>query len=331
MREDDLRTLLEDLGLEKIKKSGDNFQFCCPFHGERHPSAGIHIEKLIGKCFTCGETFTLPKLVAHVLDIPIYKAINYIEEYFNVKFQQLYVDFDIEQKELFTRFTLPHYYIAPFKSGKVFHKYMLDRGFTKDTLRNFLVGWDDEKLRVTIPLFYEDETLGGVIGRAVLNDKIDGKRNPEYEVVYGNSPKYYIYEKAPVGEMLFPLNKVEVIDGTVILIEGTLDAMWLYQHGYTNTLCTFSNKMFNKSKKLYNQLYYLNKLGVKSVILFKDNDEAGKVGQEHDYKLLRDNFKVYKVDYVSNKKDPQSCTKDELDYMLSNISYYNTKKFKKFV
>ena len=72
-----------------------------PFHGERRPSAGIHIYDEMGKCFACDETFTLSKLIAHCLDFRTvnggynyHKAHMWLEEKFNVKYKPL----DIKSK-----------------------------------------------------------------------------------------------------------------------------------------------------------------------------------------------------------------------------------------
>lgn len=37
------------------KRSGDEWWFCCPFHGERTPSLHVHEAKRIWKCFGCGR------------------------------------------------------------------------------------------------------------------------------------------------------------------------------------------------------------------------------------------------------------------------------------
>src|SRR3712207_9047843 len=68
-----LKGVLREIGIGagrygEFKDSGDNVQFCCPFHGETRPSCGINVYNLTGKCFACGETFNLAKLVAFQLE-----------------------------------------------------------------------------------------------------------------------------------------------------------------------------------------------------------------------------------------------------------------------
>src|SRR3712207_9591869 len=70
-----LKGVLREIGIGagrygEFKDSGDNVQFCCPFHGETRPSCGINVYNLTGKGFAWGETFNLAKLVPFQLEYP---------------------------------------------------------------------------------------------------------------------------------------------------------------------------------------------------------------------------------------------------------------------
>lgn len=354
MTRDELKQLLRELNISSgkypdYKDSGDNIMICCPFHGERNPSCGISVTKLTGQCFSCGETFNLPKLIAHCkgwthqrksLNSNTYtiydyaKADEWLEEKFNIEKKVVKKDIikridvmDLDDPPHPQRHELPRTRLAVYKSGKVAHKYLLDRGFTKDTLKKFMIGWDDDRKRVTIPVFWEDGALCGIIGRAVLDNKKDGVVNRAYEKVYGAQPKYYIYDNFPVGEILFPLPHFQLVDDMAVLVEGTLDAMYQHQNGFPMFLSTFKAKMFyNNVKRMSNQIELLKKMGVKKVLLLRDNDEAGIAGAEHDYKLLKYDFKVYTTAYPEGIKDPQQIDKVTMEQMLSNMYPYKIGK-----
>jgi DNA primase len=348
-----MKEILEDLGVDAgykggFKDSGVNIQLCCPFHQESRPSAGIHVEDGYGHCFGCGETFTLPKLVAFMKDMykenigggaPLYdytKAIRWLEDNYNYEqvttdtefdsalFIDDYID-DAEEEE--ERFTLPPIFTAPFKCGKATHEYYYDRGFSKDDVRQFRVGWDKVKNRVVFPVYYEDDVLCGVIGRAVLNEN-----HKLYDKTYfgANCAKYYIYENAPIKYFLYPLwlfkpRRFKNGAHRAILVEGFMDAQWLHKHGYPETLSTVVSKMaFDKAVGYSPQIEKLIALGVNEIILFKDNDEAGERGNEKDAKqLMANNFKVYSVTYPSDDlKDPQTLSKSQIDYMIKHRRPY---------
>lgn len=358
MERDQMKALLLEIGLTggkrgELKDSGDNVQFCCPFHGETRPSAGIHVYDEIGRCFSCGETFNLTKLVAHCKDWKHsfrdkegnkFENYNYsmadewLEEKYNIEKKTVHKEasgiiriedeLEEEEEELAPeRHTMSRVKLAVFKSGKAVHSYFFERGFTKETAKKFLIGWDNKRMRVTIPVLWEDGVPCGVIGRAVLEMKIEGKRNPEFYSIYkmGNDFKYHIYDNFPVGDVLFPLPHFKPVDDMAVLVEGQFDAMWAHQLGFTQFVSTLGSKMsYNRRLNRCKQIELLQKHGVKKVLLLRDPDEAGMKGAEHDYKLLKqEGIIVYGTDYPEGKSDPQELTATEIEHMLSNKYLFN--------
>ncbi|MBO8161071.1 MAG: toprim domain-containing protein [Thermosipho sp. (in: Bacteria)] len=291
-------------------KVKDNIQFCCTVHGEKNPSAGIHVEKQIFHCFSCHASGDISWLLFKSLDNikSVQQADEFLKERYGVDIRQIdfkvreikrYEDFIGLEEEINKRFELPRVKLAPYKSGKETYQYFFDRGFTKQTVKEFMIGRDVINKTITIPLFWEDNTLCGVIGRYVI-------KRPK-------NSRYKIYHNTPVGDILYPLHKFEPIDNTVILVEGILDALWLHQLGFKNALATLTNSMTR------NQAEIVKKLANKFIDM-SDNDERGSIATEKYKKyLLRDmiGFTV-KHAYPEGKKDPQECTKEEIEYMLNN-------------
>lgn len=318
MREYDLHNLLEELGLHKVRSlqgnKGLNFMFCCPFHGERKPSAGIHIEGY-GQCFACGEKFSLAKLVAKCKGVSFDAAQAYLEERYNVKRKTVGNGLvikrygEIEKAE--KRFELPKFKLAPFRSGKEIHNYFFDRGLTEKTAQKFMVGWDSKQKRITVPIFYYDNVLAGFIGRAITDD-------PEkYYRIYKEAPKYFIYERFPLKGVFFGEN---VYDGndTAIIVEGTFDLMWMHQLGFTNTLsCMIANFPQRSEAPAM-----LSRLGIKKVVLMLDNDFAGSAGTHNAYESLKHHFLLYSVEYPENTKDPMDLDVLDIRNMLKNKKLY---------
>jgi DNA primase len=351
MREHELKEILEyELDLKKVRRhtgrKGVNFMFCCPFHHESRPSAGILLENgdAYGQCYGCGETFSLGKLVGHVLDIGTIEGINWLEEKYNVAKKEFEstrtlrrYDERQESEKLGKkgRFTLPRAKIAPFRSGKETHKYFFDRGFTKDTVKENLIGWDRVKKRVTVPIFHPDGELAGIIGRAVLEQYKNGKYNPKYRKVYGELPKYYIYENFPIGEVLFGSHDFPVGNDTALLVEGTFDRLWMKQIGFPEALSIIVAKMaIDKKTGASTQKEILRKLGVKKVIFMHDNDKAGEMGKQMAYEILKDDFTCYDTKYPEGWKDPLGddehppLTREQVEKMLANKVRYGKSKRK---
>lgn len=327
MNEVELQELLEDLGLDKIRmrngRKGINFTFSCPKHTDRKPSAGVVLDgySVYGGCFSCKWRFTLPQLVAECRGINEWDALQEINERFNLHHRKLRISkfrYYEEEKEENKRFELPYMKLAPFKSGKSTHKYFLDRGFNQATVNKFLIGWDRVKKRITIPIFYQDGVLAGIIERAVLDEN-----DERYAVMYGNEPKYLIYKNFPIGSIFFGEHCFSPIDETVILVEGSFDIMWMHQLGFTNTLSTIIANLTEKQRD------FLFKYPIKNVVLFYDNDSAGRKACSVAYELLKPFFRVYTVEYPDNTKDPMDLDKEHIQAMLDNKKFYWKTSLKK--
>lgn len=344
MEREQLKMLLAEIGVDAGKRgyykdSGDNIQFCCPFHGETRPSCGINIYTEVGSCFACGTGYNIPKLVAHCMDWVLprgeynYAEANaWLEEKYNLDKKQVFQkhmgviriedDEDAEEEPVPTRHEMSRNALAVFKSGKAIHDYFFERGFTKETARKFLVGWDEKRMRITVPVIWGDGVPCGIIGRAVLEMKIDGETNQEFFDVYeeGNNVKYHIYDNFPVGEILFPLPQFELVEDTAIIVEGQYDAMWCHQLGFPQTLASLGSKLvYNKRLQSSKQIDLLTSMGVKKVILIRDKDKAGMEGIERDVKLLKkEGIIPYGITYPKGKSDPQELTAKELKKMIEN-------------
>ena len=308
--------LLYYLGTDKVVyKPGNKWiQFNCTVHNESHPSAGVNIENNIYNCFSCGSSGTLDWLCYNSNKDEfksVAKAREFLEKRYKVKFDEEneldFIDLNdydevknnkkIKLKKSQERTVLPIKTIAPYRSGKETYKYFFSRGFTKQTMIDFKVGRDIVNKTVTVPIFYEDKQLAGVIGRYISKNC---PKNERYKV--------YDFEKSSVT---FPQDKLEVKDNTIILVEGLLDALWMHQNNYCNTQAILGNKLTRK------QANYL-KSKAKIFIRAFDNDEGGERAKLSFDKLMS-GVKVYDVTYPKGVKDVQEMDKSQLDYMFNNL------------
>lgn len=343
-----MESLLRDIGLDKVKKhtgrKGSNFMFCCPFHGEKRPSAGIVVthDGGYGQCYSCDETFSLVKLVGHVLGLNFPDAKSWLEERYNVDFREFSSDetrrikryeeyFEIQEKSgEKIRHELPRVELAPFRSGKETHKYFFERGFDFNDVQRHMVGWDRVRKRVTIPIFHPDGVLAGFTGRAVLEPKRKGRPNPKYIKAYGSLPKYYIYDNFPIGEVLYGSHDFKADDGTALIVEGPLDIMWLHKLGFNNVLCTIVAKMsMDKKTGFSTQKEIMMQLGVKKVIFMQDNDDAGRVGKKLANEILSPDIVCYDTEYPDEWNDPVGMSRKQIETMLSNKHRYGKTKLRR--
>lgn len=326
----DVIDILHSIGVPQIQSKyiyseKPNVQCCCPVHGESTPSMGVNVETLQTHCFACHFKGSLSWLVYNArkddfrglseVNEWIYKRYGVDldeqarldEQFFNKQLLR-YEDVAHETPQEKERKTLPKSYLAPFKSGKETYKYFFKRGFTKETMQKFMIGRDLQEGLVTVPIFWEDNTVAGMIGRYI------DKKRPK------NSR--YAVREVPKAEITFPQNHLEVIDDTIIIVEGLLDSLWLHQLGFTNAQAILGNEMS------YQQRDYLISKASKFVVMV-DNDEGGKTASERIHRLLK-GYTLYTVEYPEGAKDPQDCTFDEIQEMLDNKTTKLTKKIRRY-
>jgi hypothetical protein len=103
-------------------------------------------------------------------------------------------------------------------------RYMLERGFSKATLRSWDIGYDKDARRVTFPVFDREGRLVGVTKRAVEPDV-----QPRYlHVNYQKGLVLYGEHRAEAYASRLPL----------ILVEGPTSVLRASQHGVPNVVAT---------------------------------------------------------------------------------------------
>lgn len=290
--------------------------------GESNPSAGINLNYVpetsntslqVFNCLACGASGSIPKFL--FLSLPdkfknVSQAITFLNRRYGVDIgtkkrkEQGELTLNLKSYDQLTtkeeaRFELPLYKLAPYKSGKETYQYFYDRGLTKETVKKFMIGRDLDNQTVTVPIFWEDNSLCGIIGRYIDPNRPSNSRFKIYEF--------------PKGKTLFPLNHFRSDNGEIILVEGLFDAIYMHQLGYTNTLTTFNNSITTAQARM------LSSLG-NTVIDMIDNDIRGREGAEVMRKRLSHDFIWKHVPFPIYGKDPMDWRPEDIRYMLSNKS-----------
>jgi len=302
--------LLTYVGVTKRrwKVNGDSCQFCCPIHKESRPSCGVSASLQLFHCFSCSAAGTFDYFLHKALPDEfrnMKQAAEFIRSQYNVDvslFNDEYLERimryeDFYNKEETPRKVKPLHSIAPFRGGEETYQYFYDRGFDDGMLEWFRVGYDTLHRTVTLPVFWEDYTLAGVIGR--------------YIYPRSKAERYKVYDGFMRGDLLFPIDKV-VHDGEVVLVEGVFDALRLYQYGHRNVLATMTSSLTpTQVKWLANN--------TDSVVLMYDNDTQGYNATQKVIRQLKSHVNLHVVSYPDRPeaKDPCDLTRKEVQAMLN--------------
>lgn len=316
-------------------KDGEKL-ICCPVHGESNPSMGVSIEKQVCHCFSCDFAGNFAKLLSYALpdDFGLdtstvelekktsFRAYLKAREFLKLRYeleyhelgQKLHAVKRYEQAKMIDisdlgRKEIPMFKIAPFKSGKETYQYFFDRGFTVEDMKEYKIGRDLDNGTVTIPVFFEDGVLAGVIGRYISKKR---KKNERYK----------IYDGFDRGQVLFPVDKFEPENDTIILIEGQFDAMRMRKAGFNNSLALMTNNLTNAQAEWIIE-------HCSTVIWLGDNDERGLEGRDKAYNKLKDQVKFLVVDYPEHGKDVCNWSDDEIGEMVDNAHSMLNRKIRR--
>ena len=272
----------------------------CPLHDDRTPSFSMAINQGVWKCHRgCGEG-DFYKLVQLVLGISPTEAYKWVESNGRASsVEQLSKAFAIAMETPIGQLpSIDQHWRDNYESlsNNVIPIWFLNRGFTWDTVNHWGIRYDPVYDAVVVPV-YQDEQLVGTITR---NTK-------EYLPKYQNSANF------PRAEILF--GEINPNEKRILLSEGLLDAIWLCQNGF-NAYSLLGTSISPK------QISLLGKQRFGEIILGLDNDTAGKKATGILLKKLIDSGWLHPqisiLEYPSDKKDAQDCTKEEIEQAITN-------------
>jgi DNA primase len=121
------------------------------------------------------------------------------------------------------------------------HPYLLNRGFTKQTIARFELGFCSRGLmkdRIAIPL---RDSLGRLIGYAgrVIEETAITEENPKYRFPSSreHDGKRYEFSK---GLFLYNAHTLPESPEELVIVEGFAATWWLVQHGFSHTVALMS-------------------------------------------------------------------------------------------
>ncbi len=326
-----------------LKKAGRNFKAVCPFHQEKTPSFVVSPERGIWHCFgACGEGGDVIKFLMKWENITFIEALKELAKKTGIKLTLSKISFEdkiwqkkekyIAMNQLASEFF--HYILNKTAFGKKAGQYLKTRLLNQSIIDKFGLGyspssWNSLKLFLKKKKYEEEEMMeNGLLVRSERGsyyDRFRGRlmfplsdsRNNvlgfsgrildekfEKEAKYINTPETPIYHKR---ETLFGINlaKEEIKkQKNVFIVEGELDVITPYQHGFSNFVAV-------KGTALTNEQLMLLKRYTDKITLMMDADPAGiesiKRGIDEAEKFDFE-VRVVTIDYA---KDPDEALKKD--------------------
>ena len=177
-------------------------------------------------------------------------------------------------------------------------EYLEGRGITSETIATWELGWDEDEKRIVIPARDIDQHLRFLIKRAV-NDS--------------QWPKYLYTEGFPKTSLLFGACFIDprmIRSNGLILVEGSLDAVWLWHLGFRNVCAILGTGISRK------QCEILARWRPRRIYLMFDKDTAGVRNIEIASARLK-KYPLYVCRYRKGKTEPDGLSRREADRVIA--------------
>ncbi len=320
-------------GYVHLKRNGTSHVGLCPFHKEKTPSFHVDEDKQLFYCFGCGAGGNIFDFVMRAENLDFVDALKFLAQRAGVVLEEEQEgrrgqkEEDAERRKRIlelNRLAARHFYdnlSKPEAADAV--SYMGRRGLDRQTAVKFGIGvaldtWSDLLDAMKAKGFTAEEMV--LAGLAVKNDKgriydkfrnrlmfpiIDvrgnviafgGRALGEDSAKYMNSPETPVFHK---GRNLFSLNlaKSQGMKEGLILVEGYMDVISLYQRGITNAVAGLGTALTEEQARLIKRY-------ASQVYVCYDGDEAGQKAAQKAIALLTEAGNVVKVISFTGAKDP---------------------------
>ncbi len=312
-----------------LKRSGRNYFGLCPFHKEKSPSFSVSPDKQIFHCFGCGVGGNVIHFVSKIENLDFKQTIEALAEKSGIKLPTLDDGQDAYKLRLKERVYEINKVAAQFfhenlytANAKAAQEYVKKRKLDNNTLQTFQIGFsgnfDELYKKLSKEGFSEEEMLASsLIGKSAKGQFYDkfktrlmfpikdvqdrviafgGRVLDNSKPKYINSPENIVYHK---GRSLFGLNVAKKSGkDKIIIVEGYMDAISLYQRGITNVVASLGTALTEQQGRLLRKY-------ASEVIMGYDADGAGQAAIVRGMEILQNlgcDIRILQLD--GDAKDP---------------------------
>ena len=312
----------------QLKRKGRNFFGLCPFHKEKSPSFSVSPDKQIFHCFGCGVGGNVIHFISKIENLDFKDTLEFLAERSGIELpkteneqfnqRQVLKDKVYKINEETARFYHENLYKPTSKEAQA---YVKERKLNNATLKSFLIGYSGTYNELYKHLkskgFTDNEILASsLVNRNERGQFIDRFRRrlmiPILDVrgkviafggrvldkslpKYINSPENIVYSK---GRNLFGLNVAKKGDlKKVVIVEGYMDAISLYQRGITNVVASLGTALTEAQGRLLRKY-------AEQIIISYDSDSAGQAATLRGLEILKNLGCDVRILQMEGAKDP---------------------------
>lgn len=280
-----------------LKKRGNSYIACCPFHNEKTPSFNVVAKKQFYHCFGCGASGNAISFAMNYLNLGFSDAIETLASRLGLQvpregtpahqkpspslYQFLSLISQFYQKSLKTEGQAAVQYLKQRQlSSEITNRYQLgyappgwhtlDTQFKKNKQELIATGmlitkedgnsYDRFRHRIMYPIHDRHGRIIGFGGRS-----IDADQKPKYL----NSPETTLFQKSRELYGLHQVLQLQQPITQILIVEGYMDVIALAQHGVTHAVATLGTATSSYHIQLLSKY-------TKQLIFCFDGDAAGR-------------------------------------------------------
>ncbi|MEA3063391.1 MAG: primase [Sphingomonadales bacterium] len=329
-----------------LRKAGNEFKACCPFHQEKTPSYWVNDQKGFYHCFGCGVHGDAIRWLTDERGMAFMDAVRQLADEVGLELPKPSAEEAARQEQAAGQLDLleaaaRHFHAALYQiEGSGAREYLSRRQVTDAMILEFALGYAADSrsnLKRALPQFTEDQLVeAGLLIRIEGKEAYDRFRNrlmvpirdPRGRIIafggrilgdgepkYLNSPDTSLFDKSRI---LFNLDRGAPASrqaGRLIVVEGYFDVIALAQAGIREAVAPMGTAL---TEAQLEQLWRL----VDEPILCFDGDRAGRAAAERASVRAMSNLrpgKQLRVALLPSGQDPDDLVRNKGREAFENV------------
>ena len=333
-RNDIVDVISEYVGL---KRAGNSYKCCCPFHNEKTPSFTVSKEKQMYHCFGCGAGGNVYTFVMKYENYTFPEAIEHLAKRAGITLPEKEMTAEDKKKQSRKHMMYEanrsaaayfHFLLTKTERGQLGYNYFRERGYTDETIARFGLGYADI-YRDDLYKYLKSKGFSDTIIRDAGLVDFDERNGPKDKfwnrvmvpitdingkiIAFGGrvlgdaKPKYVNTKETEIfnkSRNLFAMNIARHSKRRgVILCEGYMDVIAMHQAGYDNAIASLGTAFTEGQASLIKRF-------TKDVYLAYDSDGAGTTAALRAIGILRNLEMSQRIIKLTPYKDPDEFIKN---------------------
>lgn len=319
---DRIESILEELNIEYVIRNSQYVNIICPVHkSEDVGSSCIYLSNGYYKCWSRGCDEKIGNNFIHLIRWCLSEGKDYVaswDDTFNFISGE---KFTVIKREVRERSKDIEYMDElKYPSIQIPCPYYVDRGFSPETLIKFGIGLTQQfpyTGRSLVPIKSIDGRLMGFSGRSIYDKcKICNFYHSKYQTCISKDYEYaHLFNKwfhssgLKKNLTLYNIEQIKNVN-KIVLVEGP-SCVWRLDE-FIIPACAVLGKTFSKE-----QANLLKMLGIESIFLINDQDEAGMEFRKRFITDWHSTFKIYLT--TLPKKDVSEMSNQEIENIILPI------------